>query len=48
VRIVDFTESMFGMPAPGLVVPLDPSAAIVKCVCGLSRWSRAEAGEAAC
>ncbi len=34
--MVFFTESMFGMPSPVAVRPLEPSGAIVKCVAGFS------------
>ncbi len=45
MRIVDFTESMLGMPSPPCVRPLEPSGAIVKCVRGASVVS-ARAGAA--
>ena len=41
MRIVALTESMFGMAAPGLVAPLEPSGFITNLV-------RGESGSRAC
>ena len=45
MRIVDFTESMLGIPSPPWVAPLEPSGCIVKWVRGARRSVAAAAGE---
>ena len=46
MRIVALAESMFGMAAPGLVAPLEPSGFITNLVRGESGSRACAAGEA--